>query len=77
MMSPVSVLIVYLIGVVLSGVFVKVIDIKDDQIFRHWSGYPNLGKIAIVLFLWPIIVALLIIIGLWTLLWELILPVKK
>ena len=77
MISPVSLLVVYLIGVVLSGVFVKIVDIKDDQVFRHWNGYPNLGKIAIVLFLWPIIVALLIIIGLWTLLWSFILPKKK
>lgn len=77
MISLVSVLIAYLIGSVLSGILIKIIDVKGSQCFRGWDGEPDLGKIAAMVFLWPIIAVLFIALVAWSALWDFILPNKK
>ncbi|QPL11145.1 hypothetical protein ES17_100 [Escherichia phage ES17] len=77
MISLVSMLITYLIGMVLSGVLIKVIDVKGDECFRNWRGEADLAKIAAMVFLWPIIAVLFISLAVWAALWDFILPNKK
>ena len=76
MISPVSILIVYLIGMVLSSALIKFLDVKGSIEFRGWDNEPNLSKIAIIVFLWPIIAVIFISLILWAWLWDMILPKK-
>lgn len=77
MISPVSVLIVYLIGMVIVSALVRYLDVKGSIEFRGWDNEPNLSKIAIIVFLWPIIAVMLIALILWAWLWGIILPARK
>ena len=77
MISLANVFIVYLIGMVILGVLIKIIDAKGIDEFRDWDGNPNLELIALIFLFWPIIIPALIIWGLWTLLWSFILPKKR
>lgn len=77
MISLANVFIVYLIGMVILGILIKIIDAKGIDEFRDWDGNPELGLIALIFLFWPIIIPALIIWGLWTLLWSFILPKKK
>ena len=77
MISLANVFIVYLIGMVILGVLIKIIDAKGIDEFRDWDGNPNLELIALIFLFWPIIIPALIIWELWTLLWSFILPKKK
>lgn len=76
MISPVSVLIVYLIGMVVVSALVRYLDVKGSIEFRGWDNEPNLSKIAIIVFLWPIITVIFISLILWVWLWDIILPKK-
>lgn len=76
-MSLASILIVYLIGMVLSSALIKVLDVKGSDSFRGWDNKPNLQKIAIMVFLWPIVVVMFIALVTWTALWDFILPKKE
>ncbi|AVZ45183.1 hypothetical protein PQC40_gp100 [Escherichia phage EP335] len=76
-MSLVSVLIVYLIGMVLSSALIKILDVKGSVEFRGWGNEPNLSKIAIMVFLWPIVAVMFISLCLWAGLWGFILPKKE
>ena len=76
MISPVSVLIVYLIGMVIVSALVRYFDVKGSIEFRGWDNEPNLSKIAIIVFLWPIIAVIFISLILWAWLWDMILPKK-
>ena len=76
MISPVSVLIVYLIGMVVVSALVRYLDVKGSIEFRGWDNEPNLSKIAIIVFLWPIIAVIFISLILWAWLWDIILPKK-
>ena len=76
MISPVSVLIVYLIGMVIVSALVRYLDVKGSIEFRGWDNEPNLSKIAIIVFLWPIIAVIFISLILWAWLWDIILPKK-
>lgn len=77
MISPVSILIVYLIGMVTVSALIKFLDVKGSVEFRGWDNEPNLSKIAIMVFLWPIIAVILISLVLWVWLWDMILPARK
>ena len=77
MISLANVFIVYLIGMVILGILIKIIDAKGIDEFRDWDGDPNLELIALIFLFWPIIVPALIIWELWALLWDFILPNKK
>lgn len=76
MISPVSVLIVYLIGIVLTSALIKFLDVKGSVEFRGWGNEPNLSKIAIMVFLWPVIAVMFIALVIWSALWDFILPNK-
>lgn len=76
-MSLASILIVYLIGMVLSSALIKVLDVKGSDFFRDFDNEPNLQKIAIMVFLWPIIAVMFISLCLWAGLWGFILPKKE
>lgn len=76
-MSLVSVLIVYLIGMVLSSALIKFLDVKGIDFFRDFDNEPNLKKIAIMVFLWPIVAVMFISLCLWAGLWDFILPKKE
>ena len=76
MISPVSVLIIYLIGMVIVSALVRYLDVKGSIEFRGWDNEPNLSKIAIIVFLWPIIAVIFISLILWAWLWDMILPKK-
>lgn len=76
-MSLVSVLIIYLIGMVLSSALIKFLDVKGSVEFREWNNEPNLSKIAIMVFLWPIVAVMFISLCLWAGLWDFILPKKE
>ena len=77
MISLANVFIVYLTGMVILGILIKILDAKGIDEFRDWDGNPELGLIALIFLFWPIIIPALIIWGLWTLLWSFILPKKK
>lgn len=77
MISLANVFIVYLIGMVILGILIKIIDAKGIDEFRDWDGNPELELIALIFLFWPIIIPALIVWGLWTLLWSFILPKKK
>ena len=77
MISPVSILIVYLIGMVTVSALIKFLDVKGSVEFRGWDNEPNLSKIAIIVFLWPIVAVILISLVLWAWLWDMILPARK
>ena len=77
MISLANVFIVYLIGMVILGILIKIIDSFGIDEFRDWDGNPELELIALIFLFWPIIIPALIIWELWTLLWSFILPVKK
>lgn len=61
MISLANVFIVYLIGMVILGVLIKIIDAKGIDEFRDWDGNPNLELIALIFLFWPIIIPALII----------------
>ena len=63
MISLANVFIVYLIGMVILGVLIKIIDAKGIDEFRDWDGNPNLELIALIFLFWPIIIPALIIWG--------------
>ena len=77
MISPVSILIVYLIGMVTVSALIKLLDVKGSVEFRGWDNEPNLSKIAIIVFLWPIVAVILISLVLWAWMWDMILPARK
>lgn len=77
MISPVSVLIIYLIGMVVVSALIRYLDVKGSTEFRGWDNEPDLSKIAIIVFLWPIVSVILIALILWAGLWDFILPKKE
>lgn len=77
MISPVSILIVYLTGMVIVSALIKILDVKGSDEFREWNNEPNLSKIAIIVFLWPIVAVILISLVLWAWLWDMILPARE
>ena len=77
MISPVSILIVYLIGMVTASALIKFLDVKGIDEFRGLDNEPNLSKIAIMVFIWPIVAAIIISFILWAWLWDMILPARK
>lgn len=77
MMSPVSILIVYLIGMVTVSALIKFLDVKGSDEFRGWDNEPDLSKIAFIVFLWPIVAVIFISLVLWAWLWDMILPARK
>lgn len=76
MISPVSILIVYLIGMVLVSALIRYLDVKGGDVFRDWDNEPNLSKIAIMVFLWPVVAVIFVSLVLWAWLWNTILPKK-
>ena len=77
MISPVSILITYLTGMVMVSALIKFLDVKGSVEFRGWNNEPNLSKIAIIVFLWPIVAMVFISLVLWAALWDFILPNKN
>lgn len=77
MISPVSILITYLTGMVMVSALIKFLDVKGSVEFREWNNEPNLSKIAIIVFLWPIVAVVFISLVLWAALWDFILPNKN
>ncbi|QZI80601.1 hypothetical protein PQC55_gp105 [Escherichia phage vB_EcoP-CHD5UKE1] len=62
---------------VIVSALIKFLDVKGSVEFRGWSNEPNLSKIAIIVFLWPIIAVIFISLVLWAGLWDIILPARK
>ncbi|WIW36292.1 hypothetical protein [Escherichia phage pEC-N1203-2Af.1] len=62
---------------VIVSALIKFLDVKGSVEFRGWNNEPNLSKIAIMVFLWPIVAVILISLVLWAWLWDMILPARK
>lgn len=83
-MSLVSLLVIYVVGVVIALGVVIILDRRGSHYFRNWDDSPDVGTASHVTILWPLWVVFIVVfvfwdalVYLWTKFWNAILPAKK